>query len=133
LRRRTPPDDHIVEDAPPIPSAAQLANEGARPALADTADPIPVLPQPARKADAVISVSCGLAFAVLTVWISREGHAVPAIDRHIHAWVLAHRGSWNVDPARAARWGGMSEVVLPALLLIGSVAAQGRWATSLTS
>jgi membrane-associated phospholipid phosphatase len=27
----------------------------------------------------------------------------------------------------------MSEVVLPALLLIGSVAAQGRWATSLTS
>jgi hypothetical protein len=75
LRRRTPPDDHIVEDAPPIPSAAQLANEGARPALADTADPIPVLPQPARKADAVISVSCGLAFAVLTVWISREGHA----------------------------------------------------------
>jgi len=96
-------------------------------------DPIPVLPRTARKTDAFISASCGLAFAVVATWITRGGHTVPAIDRHIHAWVLAHRGSWNVDMARTARWGGMSEVVLPALLVIGMAATKGRMAARLTS
>jgi membrane-associated phospholipid phosphatase len=133
LRRRRPADECSVEDAPPIERAAQPAEDGARQDLADAVDPIPVLPRTARAADAIISASCGLAFAVVATWISRGGHAVPAIDRHIHAWVLAHRGSWNVDFARTARWGGMSEVVLPALLVIGTVAAQGRMAARLTS
>jgi len=133
LRRRTPADESSVEDAPPSASAAQLADEAARLDLADAADPIPVLPQTARKADTIIFASCGLAFAVLALWISREGHAVPAIDRHVHAWVLAHRSSWNIDIARTARWGGLSEVVLPGLLIIGIVAAQGRWASRLIS
>jgi membrane-associated phospholipid phosphatase len=101
--------------------------------LSDAVNPIPVLPRTARKADAIISASCGLAFAVIASWISLRGHAVPAVDQHIHAWVLAHRGSWNVDIARTVRWGGMSEVVLPALLMVGTIAAHGRVATRLTS
>lgn len=129
LRRRTPADECSVEDAPPAP----LADEAARLDLADAADPIPVLPRMARKADAFIFAFCGLAFAVLALWIGRQGHAVPAIDRHIHAWVLAHRGSWDIDVARAVRWGGLSEVVLPGLLIIGTVAARGRWAARLIS
>jgi membrane-associated phospholipid phosphatase len=119
LRRRTPADD--------------TAEDGARLDLADAADPIPALPRMPRKADAIVSVSCGLAFAVLAIWISREGHAVPAIDRSVHAWVLAHRGSWNIDVARTVRWGGMSEVVLPALLVIGLVAGRGRLIARLKS
>jgi membrane-associated phospholipid phosphatase len=101
--------------------------------VADAVDPIPALPRTSHKADAIIFASCGLAFAVVAIWISRRGHAVPVIDRDIHAWVLVHRGSWNVDIARTARWGGMSEVVVPALLVIGAVAAQGRMAARLTS
>lgn len=133
MRRRITADESSVEDPPTVASAAQLADENARLDLADAADPIPVLPQTQRKADAIIFASCGLAFAVLATWISREGHAVPAIDRHIHAWVLAHRGPWNIDIARAARWGGLSEVVLPALLVVGTVAAQGRRPARLSS
>ena len=133
MRKRTPADEPNVEDSPLIASATELADDHARADLADAADPIPVLPQTPRKADALIFASCSLAFAVIVIWISREGHAVPAIDRHVHAWVLAHRDSWNIYIARAARWGGLSEVVLPAVLVIGTVAAQGRWAARLSS
>jgi membrane-associated phospholipid phosphatase len=133
LRRRTPADEHRVDDAQPVESAAQFADDGARQDLADAVDPIPVLPRMSRKTDAIISASCGLAFAVVATWISRGGHTVPAIDRHIHAWVLAHRSSWTVDIARIARWGGVSEVVLPALLVVGLAAAKGRMAGRLTS
>lgn len=133
MRRRTPADQHSPEDPPPIGSAAQPAGNGAGRDLADAAGPFPLLPATARRADAVISAFCAVAFAVVAAWISREGHAVPAIDRHIHAWVLAHRGSWDTDIARTARWGGMSEIVLPALLVIGTVAARGRIAARLTS
>lgn len=133
MRRRTPAEEYSVEDAPVTESASDLADDRARLDLADAADPIPVLPRTARKADAIASASCGLAFAVLATWISRHGHTVPAIDRDIHAWVLAHRGSWNIDIARTARWGGMSEVVLSAVLVTGTVAAHGRMAARLKS
>jgi membrane-associated phospholipid phosphatase len=133
LRRHTPADQYSPEDAPPAGSTGRAAGNGAPLDLADATDPVPVLPATARKADAVIAASCAMAFAVVAAWISREGHAVPAIDRHIHAWVLAHRGSWNTGLARTARWGGMSEVVVPALAVIGTAAAQGRMAARLTS
>jgi undecaprenyl-diphosphatase len=80
----------------------------------------------------MISASCSVAFAVLATWISQT-HAVPAIDRHIHAWVLIHRSSWNIDIARTLRWGGLSEILLPALLVIGTVAARGRPSARLKS
>jgi membrane-associated phospholipid phosphatase len=133
LRRRTPADEHSVEDAPSVDSAARLADNGARQDGADAVDPIPVLPRTTRNADAIVFAACGLAFAVVAIWISRQGHAVPVLDRDIHAWVLGHRGSWNVNIARTVRWGGMSELVLPALLVIGAIAARGRMAARLTS
>ncbi len=121
-----------MENAARIENSAPLRDESAR-LVADAADPIPVLPRTARTADAILAASCGLAFAVVAAWVSRDGHAVPAIDRHIHAWVLAHRATWNIAIARTVRWGGMSEVVLPALLAIGTVAARGRMAARLKS
>jgi membrane-associated phospholipid phosphatase len=112
--------------APPSGDAGQLD-------LTDAFDPIPVLPRTPRTADAILAASCGVALAVVAVWVSRDGHAVPAIDRHIHAWVLAHRAAWDIAIARTVRWGGMSEVVLPALLAIGTAAARGRLAARLRS
>ncbi len=126
MRKQTPADEDAEATGP-------LADRDARLDLADAADPVPVLPRTGRTADAIISVSCGLAFAALATWIGREGHAVPAIDRHLHAWVLAHRSAWTIDVARAVRWAGMTEVVLPALLVIGTVAARGRIAARLKS
>ena len=129
MRKQTPAD----EDAVAAEATGSLADRDARLDLADAADPVPVLPRTDRKSDAIIAVSCGLAFAALATWIGRDGHAVPAIDRHLHAWVLAHRGAWNIDVARTVRWAGMTEVVLPALLVIGTVAARGRMAARLKS
>ena len=132
MRKRTGARDARAEHAAPV-ETAQLAENAARLNLADAADPIPALPPTARRAEAIAFASCGLAFAALTTWISRPGHAVPAADLRIHAWVLAHRATWDVAIARTVRWGGMSEVVLPALLVVGTVAAQGRMAARLKS
>jgi membrane-associated phospholipid phosphatase len=123
VRRHTPPGaDGIADTGPRGP----LTPDEARRDLADAADPIPVLPRTGRKADAVIAISCGLAFAALTTWIAAAGHAVPALDRQLHAWVLARRGPVSIDVARTVRWAGMSEVVLPALLVLGTLAGRGR-------
>jgi membrane-associated phospholipid phosphatase len=133
LRRNARAGEARVEDAAPEENAAPLAADAAQLDLVDAVDPIPVLPRTARTADAIIAASCGLALAAVAVWVSRDGHAVPALDRHIHAWVLAHRASWDIAIARTVRWGGMSEVVLPALLAVGTAAARGRLAARLKS
>lgn len=129
MRRRTRAGECSIEDARPV---AKLVDDNAGLDLADAVDPIPVLPRTARRANAMISASCSVAFAVVATWIS-QSHAVPAIDRHIHAWVLIHRSSRNIDIARTLRWGGMTEIVLPALLVIGTAAARGRLSSRLKS
>jgi membrane-associated phospholipid phosphatase len=132
LRGRIPPAGRGIEHAPRAETDAQLADDAARLDLADAVDPIPVLPRTARRANTMISASCGVAFAVIATWISHS-HTVPAIDREIHAWVLVHRSSWSNDIARTLRWGGMSETVLPALLVAGTLAARGRPSARLKS
>ena len=83
----------------------------------------PVRPVPA----AALAVAAGLAFALLSVWVASRGTAVPALDEELHRWALAHRGPATVAVARAARWGGTTYVVLPALIVIGAAAApRGR-------
>jgi membrane-associated phospholipid phosphatase len=83
----------------------------------------PVQPAPA----AALAVAAGLAFALLTVWVASRGTAVPALDEEIHRWALARRGPGTIAVARAARWGGTTYVVLPALIVIGAAAApRGR-------
>jgi membrane-associated phospholipid phosphatase len=132
VRRHVPPRGDSVERAPPVDSV-RLADATARLDLADAVDPVPLLPRTAtRTTSALISASCSVGFAILAMWISQT-HAVPSIDRHIHAWVLMHRSSWNIGIARTVRWGGMSETVLPALLVIGTVAARGRPSARLKS
>jgi membrane-associated phospholipid phosphatase len=79
----------------------------------------PVRPVPA----AALAVAAGLAFALLTVWIASRGTVVPALDEELHRWALAHRGPGTIAVARAARWGGTTYVVLPALIVIGAAAA----------
>ena len=79
MRKRTGARDYRAEHAVPV-ETAQLAENAARLNLAAAADPIPALPPAARKAEAIAFASCALAFAALTTWISRPGHAVPAAD-----------------------------------------------------
>lgn len=133
MRRSARADEGRVEDAASAEDVAPLPDDTGQLDLTDAVDPIPALPPTAHTADAIVAASCGLAFAVVTAWVSRDGHAVPAIDRHIHAWVLAHRATWDIAIARTVRWGGMSEVVLPALLAFGTAAARGRLAARLKS
>jgi membrane-associated phospholipid phosphatase len=133
VRRGTRAGERRLEDAAPVEDVAPISEDAGQLNLADAVDPIPALPRTGRTADAILAASCGLALAVVAARVSRDGHAVPIIDRQIHAWVLAHRAAWSIAIARTVRWGGMSEVVLPAVLAIGTVAARGRPAARLRS
>jgi membrane-associated phospholipid phosphatase len=73
----------------------------------------------------VVAVIAGLTFAFLAIWIARQGSTVPGIDERIHRWVMAHRNSANLRFARMVTWGGVTQVVLPILLLVGAVATEG--------
>lgn len=112
------------EDAGQADLAPDSASEAA--GLADLPRLTPG-PAPAARSAAAIAVAAGVAFTLLTVWVASRGTAVPAVDQEIHRWVLAHRGPAGIDVARAARWGGTTGVVLPALIVIGAAAApRGR-------
>jgi membrane-associated phospholipid phosphatase len=87
---------------------------------------VPCLPAVSRRPAAAIALASGLAFAGVAIWIGRSGHLVPSVDRQVQEWVLRHRPAWTTAIARAARWGGLSYCVLPALALIGAAAASGR-------
>jgi membrane-associated phospholipid phosphatase len=123
-----PPDGLLAEPDPPDPLP-----EPGRPAVTAAGTP-PVLPDLApapapvsRRAAATVAAAAALGFTALTVGIAWHGAAVPAVDEHLHAWVLAHRGPGSAAVARAVRWGGVSWVVLPALIPVGAaVAGTGR-------
>ena len=92
-----------------------------------TADLPRVTPPPVLSpaAAAVVSVAAGVTFALLTVWVARQGPAVPAVDEHVHRWVISRRSPGSVAFARAVTWGGVTTVVLPALFAVGAVAVKG--------
>jgi membrane-associated phospholipid phosphatase len=75
---------------------------------------------------ACVCFAAGLLFGLLALWIARRGAAVPAVDTAIHSWALSHRGPGSVAVANAVRWGGVTSVVLPALIVVGAVTASGR-------
>ncbi|HEY5362058.1 MAG TPA: phosphatase PAP2 family protein [Streptosporangiaceae bacterium] len=95
--------------APDPPPATETARVAARP----------------RRA-ACVCIAAGLLFGLLALWIARRGAAVPAVDTTIHSWALSHRGPDSVAVASAVRWGGVTTVVLPALIVIGAVTASAR-------
>jgi membrane-associated phospholipid phosphatase len=102
----------------PVPDGVHGAAAGRwRPASA-WLPPLPRLPA------AIVSAACGLAFAIVAVWVSRSGHAVPAVDRELHEWALGHRSHWSISIARVVRWGGITDLVLPVLFVIGTAAAK---------
>jgi membrane-associated phospholipid phosphatase len=78
-----------------------------------------------RRISAIVSVGAGLTFALLTVWVARQGSTVPAVDEHVHRWVISHRSPGSVTVARAVTWGGVTTVALPALFVVGAVAVKG--------
>lgn len=85
--------------------------------------PAPPVLSPATAA--IVSVAAGLTFAVLTIWVAGQGSAVPGVDEHVHSWIISHRSPGSVTFARAVTWGGVTRVVLPALIAVGAVAAKG--------
>jgi membrane-associated phospholipid phosphatase len=92
-----------------------------------TADLPRVTPPPVLSpaAAAVVWVAAGVTFALLTVWVARQGPAVPAVDEHVHRWVISRRSPGSVAFARAVTWGGVTTVVLPALFVVGAMAVKG--------
>jgi membrane-associated phospholipid phosphatase len=111
-----PPENAGQADLAPD-SASETAGLADLPRL--TPDRAPVRPAVA----AALAVAAGLAFTLLTVWVASRGSSVPAVDEQLHRWALGHRGPATIAVARAARWGGTSYVVLPALIVIGAAAA----------
>jgi len=84
----------------------------------------PSQPAVSRTTAVIVSVAAGLTFALLTVWVVRRGSSVPGADEHIHSWVISHRGPGSITIARAFTWGGVTTVVLPALIAVGAVTAR---------
>jgi len=72
----------------------------------------------------IVSAAAGLAFALLTTWIAERGSALPAVDEHIHQWVISRRDQASITIARACTQGGVTRVVLPALIAVGAVTAR---------
>jgi membrane-associated phospholipid phosphatase len=77
-----------------------------------------------RTTAAIVAVAVGLTFALLTIWVARRGSSVPGVDEHIHRWVISHRGPASITIARAITWGGVTDIVLPALIAVGAVTAR---------
>jgi len=102
---------------PPQESAAESAM---RVDLAEITPPQRAVPPVAA---VIVAVAAGLAFALLTTWIAERGSALPAVDEHIHRWVISHRSQASITIARVCTWGGVTRVVLPALIAVGAVTA----------
>jgi hypothetical protein len=93
-----------------------------------TADLPLVTPPPVLSpaAAAVVSVAAGVTFALLTAWVARQGPAMPAVDEHVHRWVISRRSPGSVTFARAVTWGGVTTVALPASVRRRRSGRQGR-------
>jgi undecaprenyl-diphosphatase len=125
--RATDPDPEPELDPEPGELDAPPGPAGDLPAVTE---PPLVTPSPSplsRRRAAVVSAAASLAFAALTVWVSRRGSAVPG-DEQFHRWVLTHRGPVSAAIARDVRWAGVSWIVLPALIAVGAATA-GRGAS----
>jgi len=100
---------------PPQESAAESAM---RVDLAEITPPQRAVPPVAA---VIVAAAAGLAFALLTTWIAERGSALPAVDEHIHRWVISHRSQASITIARVCTWGGVTRVVLPALIAVGAL------------
>jgi membrane-associated phospholipid phosphatase len=76
-------------------------------------------------ATVLLCVSAGLGLVVLTTWVARQGTTIPGLDQTVHGWVVEHRTPGSIAIARAVTFGGVTSVMLPALVVVGAVAARG--------
>jgi membrane-associated phospholipid phosphatase len=130
LARRTPLGEDseagVAADFPePAEAEADASPEPLAPVTPD-APPAPDAPAPSRVRAASVCVAAGLLFALLSIWVARRGPTVPAVDAAIHGWALSHRDPGSITVASAARWGGVTDVVLPALIAVGAATAGAR-------
>ena len=70
----------------------------------------------------VVAITSGICFAILAIWISRQGSIVPNMDRSIHNWVMVRRSKINIKFARGVTWGGVIQIVLPVFLVVAVLA-----------
>ena len=115
----------ISPDLPGGPDAAQEASAQKAAAPVDLPQITPPSAVVPRATAVAVAVAAGLMFALLTIWIARRGPSVPAVDEHIHRWVVSHRSRGGVRIARGVTWGGVTRVVLPALIAVGALATRG--------
>lgn len=72
----------------------------------------------------MVAAVSGIAFALLAIWVARHGNNAPGIDQSLHSWVMSHRNSVNIKFARGVTWGGVTQIVLPILILVGLIATE---------
>lgn len=128
------------EASPPASAPAQAAStalDAVQQAVAPTSsDPVTssavavdaakTTPSPGPLSIPLVGCISGcLALALLTAWVVHDGTDVPGIDRTIHQWVVEHRTNASITVARTITWGGVTSLMLPALLVVGTVAAAG--------
>lgn len=104
---------------PPLESDAESAVTDDR----STITPAPVF---SLAAAAFVSAAAALTFAGLTIWIARQGSSVPQVDRYLHRLAISQRSPGSITAARAVTWGGVTAVVLPALIVADAATALGR-------
>jgi membrane-associated phospholipid phosphatase len=120
------PESAAPESAAPEPATSEPATSERGPSGAGSSEP-GVSERPASRATALsLSAAAGLLFAVLAIWVAQRGSSVPAVDERIHSWAISHRSPGSAAAARAIRWGGVTWIVLPALIVIGAATARAR-------
>ncbi len=131
----TRPSERPDEDpatAPEAESVLGMVQEVVSPTAAGHTDTSAVVvdldqvaPPPSGASPIRYTIACvtgSLAFALLTIWVTRQGTVIPGLDERVHAWVISHRTSADTTFARAVTWGGVTTVTLPALIAVGALA-----------
>ncbi len=72
----------------------------------------------------IVAVIAGISFALLAIWIARQGNTVPGIDRSLHGWAVARRSSASIKIARGVTRGGVTQIMLPILIVVGLFATE---------
>lgn len=99
------------------------------PSTAPEAGVIVDLPQVVPEVDASLRILVWLgagsaaAFAALAVAVGTHWTPIGHLDGTVHLWVLTSRGPTDISIANVLTWGGATLVTIPALAVIGALAA----------
>jgi undecaprenyl-diphosphatase len=73
-----------------------------------------------------VGVTAAAVVTLMTLTVLSKGGNVVAVDDAIHGWVVEHRGDPDLVLARVVTVGGITTWTVPALAVVGVVAAAGR-------